>query len=348
MTSELVCAQRRLGACVLVLALLVVSSLSASLCLAQSKDERAYKELIEQALSEFKLRNWPEARVFFRQAHELSPNARTLRGIGMVSFEMRDYQQAVQQLSAALVDARQPLNDAQRGECEGLLARARTFVGSYRLLLTPATAQATLDGGALVRDQEGLLLVPFGEHALRVIAEGYQETTLRLRVQGGERADLDVTLRPVVSESLPLPVAQPVPTPEVAQTPAPQAAEAPAPASPPEKRRFGATGLRYTWIAVSASALFGAGAAAFWYVGQGKVDELAEKCGVRAGRGDPCQRGETNTDAIQRYERLTNASLGLTAVGVVAAGTLFYLEWPREQNLTLSVGLQNLSLHGKF
>ena len=134
----------------------------------------AYKEQIEQALTEFRLKNWAEARVLFRRAHELNPNARTLRGLGVVSFEMRDYQQAVQHLSYALVDTRQPLTDAQRAECEGLLSRARTFVGSYALHVTPATAQATLDGAPLVRDHEGMVLVPLGEHTLRATAEQFQ------------------------------------------------------------------------------------------------------------------------------------------------------------------------------
>src|SRR5690349_9454730 len=103
-------------------------------CAAQSAhDDAAYKELVEQALSEFKHKNWPEARVLFMRAHELNPNARTLRGMGIVSFEMRDYLNAVINLKAALEDKRQPLTEAQRKECDSLLTRARTYVGVYTL-----------------------------------------------------------------------------------------------------------------------------------------------------------------------------------------------------------------------
>ncbi len=350
MISEPVSVMPRRFAWLLSLCLVLALALNGR-ALAQANNERAYKELIEQALSEFKLKNWPEARVLFRQAHELSPNARTLRGIGLVSYEMRDYPQAVQQLSAALVDTRQPLNEAQRSECETLLARARTFVGSYRLSLTPAEAQVTLDGGALVRDQDGQLLVPFGEHVLRATADGYQDSTLRLRVQGGERSELNVTLQPATVAQVASP--SPVPHDDVPAEEPPTAAQSPAATSvassaePKSSRRWG-KGLRYTWVAASAAAVFGAGAAAAWYVGQGKVDDLRDRCDKRADRGDPCVRGETDTATIERYERLTNASLGLAAAGLVTAGVLFYFEWPRERDLSLSVGLQNLSLHGKF
>ena len=140
MNSELTSTSLRRALRFLVVCLALLVSMP-SFGAAQAKDEGAYKELIEQALTEFKLKNWPEARVLFRRAHELNPNARTLRGLGVVSFEMRDYQQAVRQLSLALVDTRQPLTDVQRSECEGLLGRARTFVGSYSLRVTPATAK---------------------------------------------------------------------------------------------------------------------------------------------------------------------------------------------------------------
>lgn len=315
----------------------------------EQDDDKAYKDLIEQALAEFRLKNWPEARVFFRKAHELSPNARTLRGLGVVSFEMRDYQQAVQHLSAALVDARQVLNEAQRSECEGLLARARTFIGSYQLTTAPSTAQVTLDGANLVRGQDGLVLVPFGDHLLRVTADGHRETTLRLRVQGGERAELNIALELDDAEEAAvsaLPPSSDAPGP-VAVSTSNQPVDAPQSGSEP-KRSFKGSGLRYTWIALGASAALGAASATFWYLGQGKVTDLAARCEERAARVSPCERSDTNIDAIQRYERATSAALGLSAAALVTAGALFYFEWPREKKLSVAVGLQQFSLRGSF
>ncbi|MFT3927360.1 MAG: tetratricopeptide repeat protein [Myxococcales bacterium] len=319
---------------------------------AQAKDEAAYKELIDQALTEFKLKNWPEARVLFRRAHELNPNARTLRGLGVVSFEMRDYQQAVQHLSYALVDTRQPLTDAQRSECEGLLGRARTFVGSYSLHLTPATALATLDGAPLVRDHDGLVLVPFGDHTLKASADRFQDGTVRIQVQGGERSDLNLALAAVGEAPVPVAVVAAAPmNPEpmtsgsataVTSGPQPQPVEAPA------ERSFRGGGLRYSYVAMGAGLVFGGAAVAFWYLGQNKLDDLSARCERQAASGSPCQRGDTNTDSVKTYEKLTNASLGLAVAGAVATGVLVALEWPREKNLSVNVGLQSVSLRGSF
>jgi hypothetical protein len=341
MISELVRAQVARGFLVLAICFGVLACVR-SHALAQPKDEAAYKELIDQALSEFKLKNWPEARVLFRKAHELNPNARSLRGLGVVSFEMRDYVQAVQHLSAALVDPRQPLTEAQRSECEGLLARARTFVGSYALRLEPGAAQTTLDGGPLVRDQEGLVLVPFGEHTLRASAAGYEDAVSRLQVQGGERAELTLVLVAASQASVAPVAAEPGLDSAQAQTQT-------APAAPrSEEHRFIGGGLRYTWVALGATAVFGAATVGLWYAGQGELDDLDARCARRAAKGNPCEPGDTNTDTVKRYERLTNAALGLTAVGAVATGVLLALEWPREKNLALEVGFQSVSLRGSF
>jgi tetratricopeptide (TPR) repeat protein len=59
---------------------------------------------INSALSAFENGRWAEARSDFRRAHELDPTARTLRTIGMCSFNLGDYIDAVQSLEAALED----------------------------------------------------------------------------------------------------------------------------------------------------------------------------------------------------------------------------------------------------
>jgi len=320
---------------------------------AQATDDAAYKELIDQALTEFKLKNWPEARVLFRRAHEVNPNARTLRGLGVVSFEMRDYQQAVQHLSSALVDTRQPLTEAQRAECDGLLGRARTFVGSYTLHLTPANAQATLDGAPLVRDHDGLVLVPFGDHTLKASADKFEDGTVRVQVQGGERSELNLSLAAVGEAPLPVAVMAPAPVvPEPASVTSMQAStqapRAPSPAREPAEHSWRGGGLKYSYVAAGVGLAFGGAAVAFWFLGQNKLDDLSTRCDREAAGGHPCQRGATNTDSVKTYEMLTNASLGMAVVGAVATGVLVAFEWPREKNLAVNVGLQSVSLRGSF
>src|SRR3954468_5859705 len=63
-----------------------------------------YRSLLEEAVAEYDARRYEEARALFRRAHDLSPNARTMRGIGMASFELREYVEALRALEGALVD----------------------------------------------------------------------------------------------------------------------------------------------------------------------------------------------------------------------------------------------------
>ena len=312
-----------------------------------------YRELIDQALSEFKHKNWPEARVLFRRAHELTPSARTQRGIGMVSYEMRDYVNAVTALSAALVDQRQALTDSQRKECEVLLTRSRTFVGSYALKLEPSQADVTLDGAQLVRDSEGHVLVSFGEHSLRATAPGFQDSVSKLVVQGGEQGELRVMLyRPEMQSSAPSGggVEKVVQAP--ASGPGPASSARDAPTGSARSHRFVGHGIRYGWVALGATAAFGAAAAATWFTGQGKVDDLNSACARAANAGQPCQRGQVDTAGAVRYERATNALLGLTGAALIATGVLFSLEWPTEKRsahaLSLDVSPQRLGVRGSF
>jgi hypothetical protein len=314
-----------------------------------STDDPAYKELVEQALGEFRHRNWPEARVLFMRAHERNPNARTLRGMGVVSYEMRDYVNAVVNLKAALVDTRQPLTDAQRRECEGLLARAHTYVGVFTVKLEPADAQLALDGALPTRDEEGHVLVPFGEHIVSATAPGRQAGSTRLHVQGGERGEVSL----VLASDAPLTAGSPAAR-AAAVAAAPTSGNVAAPAAPgasaePAVRDgFGGHGLKYTWVALGASALFGGGAGLMWSLGQKELDDLDQSCRELADSAAACTRDNTSTTKVERYQTLTNASLGVSAAALVAAAVLMGIEWPRERQLALGVGPGSVSLRGAF
>jgi hypothetical protein len=305
---------------------------------AQDVDDARYKELIDQALLEFKHRNWPEARVLFRRAHEISPNARTSRGMGVVSYEMRDYVQAVRDLSAALEDQRQPLTESQRTECQNLLSRSRTFVGVFDVRATPPEADLKVDGVGVSREPDGTVLLAFGPHVLEATAEGYESASVQVNVQGGESGRVDLVL-------VKLPEA-----PDVAATP--DAGEskvargpAPKPASTEAPKKGG---LRYTWVALGVSAAFGGGAVASWVLGQHELDHLDDRCKERADQGTPCTKGSVSTSTVKTYERLTNAAIGVSAASLVAAGLLAYFEWPRERRLAVGLGPSSLSVRGEF
>ena len=154
----------------------------------------AYRAIIADAVSEFDEGRWPEARALFERAHALYPNARTLRGIGMCAFEMRQYADAIRHLGWALTEPRRALTDAQRIETEALVERAGTFVGRFRVTTDPPGAEVRIDGETPRRGEGGSVMLSVGEHTVVARAPGRDDATRRLTVTGGEDETVALTL----------------------------------------------------------------------------------------------------------------------------------------------------------
>ncbi len=162
-------------------------------------DAPAYRKTIKAGLAEYDALHFEEARNLFQHAHSISPNARTFRGIGMASFELRDYVLAVRNLSAALRDKRKPLSAEQRTQTQDLLDRSRMFVDVYTLTISPAEASVIIDGRAPEFEPDQTLLLGFGSHTLEARAPGMADRSLPIIVRGGERKELTVTLAPAAA-----------------------------------------------------------------------------------------------------------------------------------------------------
>jgi hypothetical protein len=152
--------------------------------------------MLEEAVSEYDAHRYEEARALFRRAHEISPNARTLRGIGMASFELREYVEALRSLEASLVDTRRALTPTQRQQVEALIERTRAFVGRFFLKLSPKETLVRVDGAPAVIESDGSLLLSFGRHALSAEAPASISENREVNVIGGERQEMSFHLRP--------------------------------------------------------------------------------------------------------------------------------------------------------
>jgi hypothetical protein len=157
-------------------------------------DPPAYRRAIEDGLAECDAGRFEEARSLFRRAHEISPNARTFRGIGMTSFELRDYVSAVHNLSAALQDVRKPLSSEQREHTQDLLDRSRIFVDVYTLTISPKDSRVLIDGREPEFEPDGTLMFGIGPHMVEVRAQGMTPRSLPIEVRGGERKELSIAL----------------------------------------------------------------------------------------------------------------------------------------------------------
>lgn len=178
----------------------------------EAEPDPTYRALIEGAVQEFGAGNYAEARALFRRAHAITPNARTLRGMGMSAFELRDYAEAVHLLGDALTDARQPLTDEQRGQVTALLARAEAFVARFTVI-TDEGASVAIDGAPAALESDGTLLVGLGHHELIATLDGVERGRATVDVEGGETRGLDLRgAPPVVSPEVIAPM-EPSPAP---------------------------------------------------------------------------------------------------------------------------------------
>lgn len=154
----------------------------------------AYEAEIDLALHEYALRNYQEARVHLAQAHRIFPNARTLRGLGNVEFELRNYGEAVQYLRAALGSDVRPLDPELRAETEKILRRAAAYVGEVHVEIQPNTATVMVDGTTIASGPSTSLALMVGDHVLEFHALGRISERRVVRVVGGEQASLRIVL----------------------------------------------------------------------------------------------------------------------------------------------------------
>lgn len=165
-----------------------------------------YDDLVRSAVEEFNANRFEEARALFERAHALSPNARTLRGIGMAAYELRDYPAAWAALRGALASPTRPLTSSQRRETQALLARTEVFLGRVELVGLPPEATVHLDGLEPVRDEEARLLVGPGTHEASVGAPDGRRWTRAFEAVAGRTTRIAV--------EFPAPVGAVVPSPE--------------------------------------------------------------------------------------------------------------------------------------
>jgi hypothetical protein len=182
---------------------------------AAASNEARYQQAIRKALDEFAAGHWTEARIFFEDAHAISPNARTFRGLGATSYEARRYVDAISLLEQALACQVRPLTTQMAQETGRLLEEARRFVSPVDLTVEPSQAEVRLDGEAVPIEKRGRLIVDPGEHELTASAAGYEADRRVVMAEGGRRINVHLVLKrpeplvaargePVVNEPMPL------------------------------------------------------------------------------------------------------------------------------------------------
>jgi tetratricopeptide (TPR) repeat protein len=283
---------------------------------AQANDS-AYRATVDEAVREFSAGRYEEARALFKRAHGLSPNARTLRGLGMTAFELRAYVQAIRELQAALDDKRKPLEGDLRIKVEGLLDKARKFVGVLRLELDPKNASVLVDGRPPTLEKDGSLLLDAGTHVISATAPEHKATNVRVLVEG----DTEQTVRvPLESTAFQQSMIAPIDAEQLAKEKERQ--DAPVAAEPPQVEEETGRSATQTWAigTLIGAGTFGATAAIFWFLGDGQYKDLEESC------APGCSDAQIDDSGVKTSDLLTNVFLGLSAVSLAASGVLFIVD----------------------
>lgn len=275
--------------------------------------EAEYRDVVSRAVSEFDAGRWAEARALFLRAHELWPSARTFRTLGMTSFELRAYVQAASELRSALDDPRRALPNDQRAQVAALLEQTRAFVGSYRVRLSPASAELQVDGVPVPLSADQTLVLEIGRHELRARADGYRELMRRVDVQGREDAPLALELQPDRS---------------VAAKPTASGVAMTAPGPTTDRAASGESnggGPLWTWIAAGTAVALAGTSTALWFVSDDKYDDEYARCHKGGVARGTCSRDEVDMSwkDLQTAHQIT---LGFAIGAGVAAVALFFTE----------------------
>ncbi|HVR64690.1 MAG TPA: hypothetical protein VMU50_22475 [Polyangia bacterium] len=266
---------------------------------AEPPEPAQYRSLLADAVSEYDAHRFDEARALFRRANDMSPNARTLRGIGMASFELRDYVEAYRALQGALAEKRKPLTPDQRRQVEALLERTKAFTGHFALRTIPLDATVRIDGDAPVIEQDGRVTLGLGRHTIAVDAVGRIGELRELHVFGGENRDLAFQLRLIEPPLTPNPTGETPP------------AAPPAPDAEPHRSTYG------WWLA--GGGVLAAGAIVTGVIWHSDASEL-DKCTMNLAN---CRNKDALTTQRNGFQAATYA-LGIGALGLGITGVVLW------------------------
>jgi len=255
-------------------------------------------------VAEYDARHYEEARAIFARAHTLYPNARTLRGLGMTCFELRDYVGAIRHLRASLRETRRPLTDEQRVHVNGLIERALSYVGTFDITTSPPDASLSIDGQPAQRETGGIILIGFGRHTLVASCSHCQSETRTIAVNGGERVSLTFALLPAFQSG-------------EQDTPLPPALGTNPPGQPGTETSVHGGAPWGLWVAAGGAAAL-TGVSVFWWLNRSsELDRCREA-------GDACAN-MTSLESQKTLALTATIAAGAAAVTLTTVGLVWNL-----------------------
>jgi hypothetical protein len=164
--------------------------------LAQEVEPSAYDRALDRALAAHAHGAFDVAQTAMEEAHALSANARTWRGLGIIAYERGAYLAAIAPLEAALRATEKPLTPELKKGVEELLERIWQRVARLSLRVHPAEHRVTVDGiPPVLHPPSEIVLLP-GQHELAITATGHRPYHMTLHLLAGSVDSLHVVLAP--------------------------------------------------------------------------------------------------------------------------------------------------------
>lgn len=159
---------------------------------AEGQDSPTYRRAVERAVEAYGAGQLSLAHDEFAKAHALYPNARTLRGLGSIELELKDYVAAARHLDEALRSQVLTLEGPLRAAAEGALREANQHVARVGVSIEPASAEVRLDGEPITAG-EATIVAP-GEHALEASAPSFAAHAQKITLSAGREEWVSVAL----------------------------------------------------------------------------------------------------------------------------------------------------------
>jgi len=319
----------------LCVSLLSPNAHSAGVESAAGEQKRAAQKMFEAADGLYESGRFGEAVQAFRASYELvaSPNSRLM--IARSLRELQRYDEAYKEYQGTIADA-----EASGGRYPETLsaahAEADALSGQLAYLVVDAapedaTAELVVNGKSVKWTAGERIAVRASKVEVEFRFSNGQTRRESLDLKTGETHKLTAKARPIAAPAAPA-IA---PKQETTMSASPQ----------PESHSNGPRTAAY--IAGGVGVLGLASFGVFGYLDRSTYSDLKTKC--NSGACSPSQSNDI--DAGRRYQLIANIGLGVAAVGVAAATTLFLVSSPgktQERKVTLLLGPGNLVVRGNF
>lgn len=300
----------------------------------QPQNVELYNSIVRQAVENYERGKYDQAKALFAQAHHVFPNARTLRGLGMVAYALRDYVEAIQYLEAAITSRVKPLDSALENDSRSLLLRARAFTGVVRVRTSPVSASITVNGAPARRLIDHAVTLNPGQYEIQASAPEYQPATHLVRIEPGSLVDVEFNLAKVPSPSVP--ALQPLAAAE-APGPEPEAQ----PQLPDAEDHLGKTAG--PWIVVGASAAVAIAGGVMLGVALHDVSVVED-----SGPTTNWSKVQGKYDSSSVVSGVGIAMLAVGGAGIAAGLTWHFLEPAESEQVALDVGPLGVRLRGSW